>query len=83
MAVCQAVNLPRGEPLSQASQLPQLCRVFEDRGKRKGPVFRGIGPFLMLLFESAAFECEGNALAATDAECRQAFLGIALDHFMQ
>jgi len=32
---------------------------------------------------SAAFESEGYALAATDAQRCQAFLGVALDHFMQ
>jgi hypothetical protein len=39
--------------------------------------------FSVLLVESVAFEGEGDALAATDAQGRQAFLGIALDHFMQ
>lgn len=33
--------------------------------------------------ESAAFEGEGYALTTTDAQRREAFLGIALDHFMQ
>ncbi len=37
----------------------------------------------MLLFESVAFESEGHTLAATDAQRCQAFLGIALDHFVQ
>ncbi len=32
---------------------------------------------------SVALEGEGYALTATDAQRRQAFLGVAFDHFMQ
>jgi len=34
-------------------------------------------------YRSAAFERQGHALAAADAQRRQTFLGVALDHFMQ
>ncbi len=53
------------------------------RSPTRGKPARHNGPFLMLLFESVALEGEGYTLAATDAQRRQAFLGVALDHFMQ
>ena len=66
----------------QASSHISIVFFQESRAKKR-PDFRGIEPFLMLLFRSTAFEGQGYALAAADAQGGQAFLGVALDHFMQ
>ncbi len=66
----------------QASSHMRVVFFAENRAKKR-PDFRGIEPFLVLLFRSTALERQGYALAATDAQGGQAFLGVALDHFMQ
>ncbi len=50
---------------------------------KKRPGFSWSRAFSMLLVESVALEGQSHALAATDAQGGEAFLGIALDHFMQ
>lgn len=77
---CHNLSDNENQRWEQASQLPQWHCLYSGKEKAR---FSWNRAFSVLLLESAAFEGEGYTLAATDAQGRQAFLGIALDHFMQ
>lgn len=63
---------------------PHIWTVFVQGQPHKEKAWLFVEPGLFRVARlSAAFEGQGYALAATDAQGRQAFPGIALDHFMQ
>lgn len=72
------------DPANREQASPTVGLCFSDAtAKKKRPGFSWNRTFSVLRVESVAFEGEGYALATTDAQRRQAFLGIAFDHFMQ
>ena len=82
IAVYQSMLPVTAPPLSQASQLPHR-RGFANQIGKKRPGFSWSRASFMLLVESVALKGQCHALAAADAQGRQAFLGVALEHFMQ
>lgn len=76
-------DIPEGFiPLPRSSPLPHWT-VFANQNRQKRPGFSWSRAFSVLLVESVALKGQCHALAAADAQGRQAFLGIALEHFMQ